>query len=184
MTMGLSTLQPLRPNSQGIVSGISGISHSAGLPKHVAERQAAGATRTIQDGNLPFPSIGVDADEHRFSSVGSGIVLAATTSTAQVLGSDSLGEKGRPAENVGSSAGMTLLEEISSRAELDRHMGDMIVPYLALANGHSEISISRLTQHTLTNVKVAEWLTGAKLDLEGEVDHFGKLRVDGIGSTQ
>jgi RNA 3'-terminal phosphate cyclase len=58
----------------------------------------------------------------------------------------------------------------------------MIVPYLVLAAGASDVSVSRITQHTKTNVKVAEWLTGTRFNLEGETDHPGKLQVMGIGS--
>ena len=62
-------------------------------------------------------------------------------------------------------------------------MGDIIVPYLIMADGTSEVSISRVTQHTQTNVRVAEWLTGTRFNLEGEIDRAGKLRVTGIGYT-
>jgi RNA 3'-terminal phosphate cyclase (ATP) len=75
-----------------------------------------------------------------------------------------------------------MVEEVESGAMLDRHMGDIIVPYMVLANGMSEVSVSRVTQHTRTNIKVAEWLTGAEFNLEGEIDQPGKLRVKGTGS--
>jgi RNA 3'-terminal phosphate cyclase (ATP) len=97
-----------------------------------------------------------------------------------ILGSDALGERGRPAEEVGSTAGRILVEEVESRVMLDRHMGDIIVPYLVFADGTSEVSISRVTQHTKTNVKVAEWLTGVGFSLKGELDLPGKLRVEGF----
>jgi RNA 3'-terminal phosphate cyclase (ATP) len=115
-------------------------------------------------------------------SPGTGIVLSAETLNGSILGSDALGERGRPAEEVGSTAGKILVEEVDSGTMLDRHMGDMIIPYLVLTEGASEVSISRVTQHTRTNVKVAEWFTQGKLDLEGELDHPGRLRVEGLGS--
>jgi RNA 3'-terminal phosphate cyclase (ATP) len=64
---------------------------------------------------------------------------------------------------------------------LDRHMGDMIVPYMALADGVSEVSMSRLTEHTLTNVKVAEELGGVRFEVNGKVGEPGSLRVKGLG---
>jgi RNA 3'-terminal phosphate cyclase (ATP) len=149
----------------------------------VAERQAISAKKWLE-GKLPSPSIDVEVvDDRSQLSPGSGIVLLAENQNGNVLGADALGERGRPAEEVGSSAGKILIEEVQSGACLDRHMGDMIVPYVVLAGGTSEVSISRVTQHTITNVKVAEWLTGAKFNLEGEIDHFGKLRGKGLGST-
>src|SRR5205807_1422805 len=98
-----------------------------------------------------------------------------------VLGGDSLGERGRPAEMVGEDAARKLLEEIGSSVFLDRHMGDMIVPYLALAVGVSDVSVSQVTMHTLTNVKVAEQVAGVRFDSLPEIGMPGKLRVKGLG---
>jgi len=182
-TQGPSMLQPLTSDKQGPVSRIHGISHATALPRHVAERQAASAKKSLEDAKLLSPSIDIEVtDDRRQLGPGSGIVLSAQTQNGNILGSDALGERGRPAEDVGLTAGKILVEEAQSGACLDRHMGDMIVPYLVLAEGISELSISRATQHTKTNVKVAEWLTGTRFDLQGEIDQPGKVRVKGLGS--
>jgi RNA 3'-terminal phosphate cyclase (ATP) len=183
-TQGPSRLQPLTNSHSGSVSKIYGISHATALPRHVAERQATLARKCLEDAKLPPPSIDLEViDDKKQLGPGSGIVLSADTQNGGILGSDALGERGRPAEEVGSNAGKILAEEIHSGAYLDRHMGDIIVPYLVLADGTSEVSVSRVTQHTRTNVKVAEWFTGRRFDLEGEIDLPGKLLVRGIGST-
>jgi len=179
---GASHLKPMNYEKPGSISKIFGISHAVALPRHVAERQAAAARKTLEEAKLPSPSIDVEVvDDKRPLGPGSGIVLSAEMPNGNILGSDALGERGRPAEEVGSTAGKILVEEVESGTMLDRHMGDMIIPYLVLAKGASEVSVSRVTQHTRTNVKVAEWFTGARLDLEGELDHPGKLRVEGLG---
>jgi RNA 3'-terminal phosphate cyclase (ATP) len=183
-TQGPSTLQPLINNHSGSISKIYGISHATALPRHVAERQATAAGKRLEDAKLPSPSIDLEViDDKRQLGPGSGIVLSAETQNGGILGSDTLGERGKPAEEIGSNAGKILIEEVHSGAYLDRHMGDIIVPYLVLADGTSEVSVSRVTQHTRTNVKVVEWFTGRGFDLEGEIDLPGKLRVRGIGST-
>jgi RNA 3'-terminal phosphate cyclase len=82
---------------------------------------------------------------------------------------------------VGEDAARKLLEEIGSSAFLDRHMGDMIVPYLALAAGFSDVSVSQVTMHTFTNVKVAEQVAGVRFDSLSEIGMPGKLRVKGLG---
>jgi RNA 3'-terminal phosphate cyclase (ATP) len=182
-TGGPSKLRPLIREESGSVSKIYGISHAVALPRHVADRQAAAARKNLEEAKLPFPTIDVEVvDDMRELSPGTGIVLSAETLNGSILGSDALGERGRPAEEVGSTAGKILVEEVDSGTMLDRHMGDMIIPYLVLTEGASEVSISRVTQHTRTNVKGAEWLTQGKLDLEGELDHSGRLRVEGLGS--
>src|SRR5204862_6975988 len=84
-------------------------------------------------------------------------------------------------EVVGEDAARKLLEEISSGAFLDRHMGDMIVPYLALAAGVSDVSLSQITMHTFTDVKVAERVAGVRFDPLPEVGSPGRLRVTGLG---
>ena len=181
-TQGPSKLQPLTNDKSGSASRIHGISHATALPRHVAERQATSAKKWLEGAKLPSPSIDIEVvDDRSQLSPGSGIVLSAENEHGTILGSDALGERGRPAEEVGSTAGRSLAEEVESGAMLDRHMGDMIIPYLVLAKGASEVSVSRVTQHTMTNVKVAEWFTGGRLDLEGEIDHPGKLRVEGLG---
>src|SRR2546425_1454454 len=178
---GPSKLHAMNHEKPGIVSKVYGISHAVALPRHVAERQAAAARKSLEEAKLPSPSIDVEVvDDRRQLSLGSGIVLFAETQNGHILGSDALGERGRPAEEVGSSAGRILAEEVESGAMLDRHMGDMIIPYLVLARGASEVSVSRVTQHTMTNVKVAEWLTETTFNLEGQVDQPGTLQVTGI----
>jgi len=150
----------------------------------VAERQATSAKKVLEEAKLPSPSIDIEVlDDRSQLSAGSGVVLSAENQMGNILGSDALGARGRPAEEVGSTTGKILVEEISSGAVLDRHMGDIIVPYLMLADGTSDVSISRVTQHTMTNVKVAEWLAGIRFNLEGEVDRPGRLRVKGTSST-
>jgi len=182
-TQGPSKLQPLTNERSASISRIHGISHATALPRHVAERQATSAKTWLEEAKLPSPSIDIEVlDDKSQLSPGSGIVLSAENQIGNILGSDALGERGRPAEEVGSTAGRILVEEVESAAMLDRHMGDMIIPYLVLAKGASEVSVSRVTQHTRTNVKVAEWFTGTRLDLEGELDHPGKLRVEGLSS--
>ncbi len=178
-------LNALRRTSRGAISRIRGVSHATGLPSHVAERQIASATACTEEASLPKPSIDIEIEKnHPLNGPGSGIVLSAETRGMDFLGSDSLGERGKLAENVGAAAGRILIEEIKSDSVLDRHMGDMIIPYLVLATGESEVTVSRITQHAITNVKVAEWLSDSRIQLIGDVDQPGRLRVHGIGSAQ
>jgi RNA 3'-phosphate cyclase len=184
-TNGPYKLQPLVVEKAGSISKIYGISHAVALPRHVAERQASAAIKRLEEATLTSASIDLEViDDRRQLGPGSGIVLSSETQNGNILGSDALGERGRPAEDVGSAAGRIMVEEIESGAMLDRHMGDIIVPYLVLADGASQVSISRVTQHTRTNVKVAEWLTEGRVNIEGEIDHPGKLEVNGLDLTR
>lgn len=175
-------LKPIAGLDLGVVVEVRGVSHSVGLPVHVAERQSAAAARVLRAGGLPKPEIIIEYQETGPGlGPGSGLVLFAETERGAVLGADSLGERGKPAEEVGSDAANRLVEEVESGAFLDRHMGDMVIPFMALANGTSEVSLSRVTQHTLTNVKVAELLAGVKFEIDGELGGKGVLRATGLG---
>ncbi len=175
-----SALKSVVGMASGAVNAIEGFSHAVKLPANVAERQAKAATRVIEEKSFPRPKIRIEHSENG-SGPGSGIVLCAATANAGLLGGDSLGERGQPAEVVGEDTATKLVEEIGSGAFLDRHMGDMIVPYAALAEGVSDLSVSQITLHTLTNVKVAEQVAGVHFDSLPQVGMPGRLRVKGLG---
>lgn len=136
---------------RGEIISIGGMSHaSQELSKaEVAERQAKSA------GKLVYEKLSAEArikkEYANTVSYGSGITLWANTEKS-VVGADSLGEKGKPSESVGLEAAERFIEEISSGAALDSHMGDQIIPYLALAGG--KVDVSRITEHTRTNVEI------------------------------
>ncbi len=64
---------------------------------------------------------------------------------------------------------------------LDRHIGDIIIPYMTLADGKSEVSTSKITLHTLTNIRISEIITGVKFYIDGRLDNPGIISVQGLG---
>ncbi len=164
----------------GNLLSINGLSHCVKLPKHVAERQARAAYEEIRK---HFPNVRVDIglewyepEKDPHLGPGSGIVLWATTERS-VVGGDGLGEKGKPAEVVGREAATKLLEDLSTGMAYDRHMADIIIPYLALANGLSTIGISRLTLHAYTNIWLVKNVLKADISYEGDIDSPAIVRI-------
>jgi len=181
-SLRVERLGPVNGTGSGVARDIDLFSYSTGLPRHVAERIASAAGTVISDAGLPAPSVTLEVSTAEHSpSAGCGVVLCSNKDHGALVGADCLGERGKPAEEVGTEAGRELVEELGSGMFLDRHMGDMVVPYMALADGVSEVSISRLTEHTLTNVKVAEELGGVRFEVNGKVGESGSLRVKGLG---
>ena len=163
---------------------VEGISHCVKLPSHVAERQAAAAKEKLSASGVRDVSIAVESyppaqDPHL--GPGSGIALAMKFVNGLILGADSIGERGKPAERVGQEAANSLLAEFDSKAAVDLHMGDMLIPYMAVAEGRSEIQVSAITNHTLTNIRVAEILSGVKFQVQGSLHEPGRISVEGIG---
>jgi RNA 3'-terminal phosphate cyclase len=60
-------------------------------------------------------------------------------------------------------------------------MADQIIPFLALADGKSEVTVEEITDHCLTNIFVLEKILEIKFEVEGEKGKFGKILVNGVG---
>jgi len=163
---------------------ISGLSHCVRLPSHVAERQAKAAEAYLRgsgysDVKVQVENYAPDKDFHVGS--GSGLALFCRLSSGSVVGADALGERGKPAESVGREAAGKLTKELSSEMPLDRHMADILIPYMAVAEGFSDIATSEITMHTLTNIWVAEQLVDVKFNVTGEPGKAGRISVEGAG---
>lgn len=129
----------------------------------VAERQAKTAYRVLSRA-FADASIEIKQQYVESRSPGSAVVLWAVFEKT-ILGADSLGERGVPAEQVGQQAAESLIAELKSDATLDKHMADQMIPLLALYGG--SFVCPDLTDHIKTNIYVAEQLTGKKFAVEG-----------------
>lgn len=149
------SLTPLNMSNRGNLVTLQGVSVASShlKPARVAERQADAAGKLLEGkGYRPeIKSQYADSD-----CPGSGIVLWAKTSTGCILGSDGLGERGKPAEKVGKEAASSLIRALESGACLDTHLSDQIIPFLALTKGRSVFTAPELTPHAKTNMWVVE----------------------------
>ncbi|ABU81714.1 RNA 3'-terminal phosphate cyclase [Ignicoccus hospitalis] len=168
---------------RGEVLKVRGLSHCVKLPKHVAERQAKAAEEVLKKSGLKNVDIDLEwyppeRDPHL--GPGSGIVLWAITERS-LLGADSLGARGKRAERVGEEAARKLLEDLSTGKALDRHMSDMIVPYVSLACGRTEVGGAALTMHAWTHVHVVKkFLPELEVEISGELNKPFVMRVKGV----
>ncbi|MEM3526120.1 MAG: RNA 3'-terminal phosphate cyclase [Candidatus Jordarchaeaceae archaeon] len=177
-------LSPLNLVSRGEILSIKGISHAVRLPQHVAQRQADSAQNRLKKAGFKDVEIRLEWYEQRKDQhlgPGSGIVLWALTESGSVIGADALGERGKTAEKVGEEAADKLLKEIERDAPIDSHMGDMLIPYLAVADGRSEIKVTELTLHLLSNISVTEKILNVKFSVRGKEGQSGIISVDGLG---
>jgi RNA 3'-terminal phosphate cyclase len=117
----------------------------------VAERQAESAGSVLGPG-LPLD---IRAEYCRSASPGTVITLWTVDAEGRALvGADALGEKGKPAEEVGHEAARRLLETLHTEAAVDVHLADNLIPLLAIAGG--TIKTARITDHIRANVYVCE----------------------------
>ena len=109
------------------------------------------------------------------SSIGSGITLWALFSDKDelnfdnpvIIGSDSLGERGKKAEKVGQEAAENLIEQIDSKAAVDKYLTDQSLIYLALFGG--KINCSEISNHAKTNMYVIEKFLDVKFNKKNTV---------------
>ncbi|WP_373468445.1 RNA 3'-terminal phosphate cyclase [Acidianus infernus] len=132
----------------GKIEEIKGISHVSSLPSHIAERQAKSAEEFIK--KFLNVNVSISLDIRQGESEGTGITLAAYGKS--VMGSDSLGEKGKRAEKVGEEAASKLIEDLKTNAGVDRHMSDMLMLYASLYKG--KFTGAMLTMHARTNAEI------------------------------
>ncbi|WFO75722.1 RNA 3'-terminal phosphate cyclase [Desulfurococcaceae archaeon MEX13E-LK6-19] len=165
------------------IKAIKGRSHCVRLPSHVAVRQAKSAEKYIYQKLGIKPIIDVEYYERKSDphlGPGSGIVLYADCIDT-VIGADSIGARGKPAEKVGEEAASKLVEELSTKMAFDRHMGDMLIPYVSLACGESRIGVAKLTMHTVTALEVTKkFLPELKYYIEGRIDEPAIIKVSGV----
>ena len=162
--------RPFESADLGRIKRVHGISIASDILKkgRVAERQAASAIDRLQHLKC---RVDIASKYRRTRSPGTGICLFASDGKS-VLGQSALGERGRPAEKVGSEAASHLIDEMKTGSPLDRYMGDQVVPFLALHGG--EVNVSTITRHTETNI----WLTEQLLDVEFGLDaERGRIAV-------
>ena len=109
------------------------------------------------------------------------------------MASSALGNRKIPPVQTGVNAARELIDCIASGGCVDRWLQDQLIPFMALADGRSfgkdncgdndgnygssgdkksgsiqmsEVMVGELTLHTQTAMKVAEWMTGCKFEVE------------------
>jgi RNA 3'-terminal phosphate cyclase (ATP) len=161
-----SKLRPLRLETFGVPNEIQGISVCTFLEeRRVAERQAKAANKILKAHGYEA-QIEVVNDKSNPLQKGSSLVLWAKTSTHALLGGDAIGELGKPSEVVGREAAEKLVEELEAKATVDIHLADMLVPYIALAEGESVYLCRSITEHLDTNVWLAQKILGVKFEVD------------------
>jgi len=155
-------LSPVRLERFGKLQSVKGISVCTFLAdRQVAARQAAAAEALLKSAGL-VPNIEIVNDTSNPLQKGSSLVLWAETDSGVLLGGDAIGELGKPSEKVGREAADNLLREVAAKATVDLHLADMLVPYVALAQGNSVYSSRLATEHLDTNIWLAEKILGTK----------------------
>lgn len=80
------------------------------------------------------------------------------------LGAATIGEKRKPAEQVGADCAHLLIKEILAKAAIDRWSADQLMIYMAIV-GNSKVKTSKITNHIKTNAYAIEQFLDIKFKI-------------------
>ena len=170
--------------------------HAGTCPSWVAEKMVSGALKELKLAwreNIHFrrrfqhvgnnlqgmsptitnPNVQITHETNCVGS-GSGILIVAhpnnkpyQTLPYPSLAASGLGDRKVPSNQTGSNAARELVDSIASGGCVDRWLQDQLIPFMALADGESQVLVGELTSHTKTAMKVAEQMTGCEFHVEG-----------------
>lgn len=171
------SLKPLVLETPGNPRVIKGLSVCTFLEdRKVAERQAGAATGLLKEKGCTA-DVRIVNDRSNPLQKGSSLVLWTETESGSVLGADAIGELRKASEAVGKEATEKLWEEIAAKPTVDVHLADMLIPYVALAEGRSAYFARTVSEHLETNICLAQQMLNVKLGLEktGSIYRVEKL---------
>ncbi len=170
----LTALEQVEPD---LLQRIAGISVVANLPDDIARRQKDAALK-----KLVGYACEKKIETKNAPSFGKGTLLFLKAVHANsVAGFFDLGELGKKAEIVGIEAAEQLIEFEKSKAAVDSHLADQLLPYAVLAEGKTVFTAEKITNHLLTNAyTIKQFIPEAKIDVDGK---SGKVEIGGIGFT-
>ncbi|MEW5760058.1 MAG: RNA 3'-terminal phosphate cyclase [Candidatus Thermoplasmatota archaeon] len=161
-----SILKKFYCNERGSMLGIFGKINITNLNNSIAERMEKTARAM-----LAYENFEIVTERCKGIGTGVGILLFANFENT-VIGSDSLGEIGLPAEKVVEFAVKEMTKELDSFSTVDVHAADMLLPYIAVAGGGS-FYVREITEHTRTNIEIIKKF----LDVEFKVES-GKIECE------
>ncbi|MEW6095791.1 MAG: RNA 3'-terminal phosphate cyclase [bacterium] len=160
---------------QGKITQLIGISLSSHLKNgRVSERMAESC-------NYLLKQKGYEAnfnilDDNTSLQKGAALFVCAKTDTGCLIGADMAGKIGRSSEKIGRYVAKTLLEDLNTKATVDRFLADQLIIYAALADGISNYIIPKMTDHIESNLWLVEKIIGAKTMVKGNY-----LKIEGVG---
>ncbi len=155
-------LKPIQLENFGKLKSIRGVSVCTFLAdRQVAERQAKAAEDYLSQRGYNATIEVIDDQSNPFQK-GSSIVLWAETDTGVIIGADAIGELRKMSEAVGEEAAEKLLTELTVEPTVDVYLADMLIPYMALAQGKSAFLVRAISEHIETNI----WLMEKMLNVQ------------------
>jgi RNA 3'-terminal phosphate cyclase (ATP) len=160
--------------SRGPLNRVWGTGVAANLPAHIPQRIVSRTRNLLAEGGVRAEITPV---RERAAGPGAGLFLVAEYEHT-LAGFSSIGEKGKPSEQVAEEAALDLLAHHRSGEPVDMHLADQLLLPMALASGRSEFRTCRITQHLLTNAHIIQQFLPVRIEIEGEEHDAGRVVVN------
>lgn len=159
-------LKPIQVEIFGKLKSIKGVSVCTFLAhKQVAERQAKAAEDQLSQKGYNA-TIQIVNDQSNPFQKGSSVALWAETDSGVIIGADAIGELGKTSEAVGKEAAEKLITELSVEPTVDVYLADMLIPYMALAQGKSVFLARTISEHIEANIWLMEKILNVKFTIQ------------------
>jgi RNA 3'-phosphate cyclase len=172
-------LEGLKDFHHTAATAVTGFSAVAGLPEHVARRQAEHAVKRLKK------ELGLHAhiaEESWPGGPGSVLALILNTGPVPTL-FFALGERGKPAERVADEAVAQVVRfhkagSGPAGAGVDEHSADQLLLPLSWASGASKLPVAEISSHLMTNVSVIRQFVDRNIAVEGGEGGPGVVHVE------
>ncbi len=154
-----------------------GFSAVAGLPEKIARDMARRISTRLKSAGIESHIAQEDWTDGRWT-IGPGAVcgiLFRQLSVPPVF--VGLGERGKPAERVADAAADEALAFREAGCPVDPHSADQLVLPLAFARSGSEIRVSEVTRHLLTNIGTIQRFVSRDIECDGAPGQPGTVRI-------
>ncbi|HSJ81940.1 MAG TPA: RNA 3'-terminal phosphate cyclase [Thiobacillus sp.] len=169
-------LAPLRCTERGRLLRIRGLSAVGRLDRSIAERQRSQALERLRELAVPLE---IEVAEVPAASPGTFIVLQAEFEGGRCC-AFALGARGKPAEKVADEAALELRADIHSGGAIDAWLADQLLLPLAFVPEESVLSVCRISRHLHTNAELLGYFLPVAVEIEGETDQPGVVRLHGV----
>jgi RNA 3'-terminal phosphate cyclase (ATP) len=164
---------PVNLLQRGKLRYIRGISAVANLDRRIAERQRNQVLRRLGD---KYRLNDIRLIELNSRNKGTFLLLLAEFEFSQAC-FFSLGELGKPAEQVADEAVDTMVEFLATDGVIDHHLADQLLLPLSCASGPSQIRTSKITNHLISNARVINTFFPNCIEISGELGEPGTITV-------
>ncbi len=165
----IKKIEPLKLLDIGDLKKVEGTCYIQRLPRWIAEQMIEGCHCILDE----YCDVNIEIQKGNGDSRGAGMSLVAQYENS-LMGSSTLTLRGQSPTQAGMDVANDLVQIMKSGSTLDVHTADQLLPYMAMAEGESAFSVSRISRHLLSQMDTLETFLDVKFGVERKDDlyHF------------